>query len=116
MLYNARMDKFAALADRTRRRIIELLAERGELPAKEISDQFEVTPQAISQHLKALREAGLVQVEGRAQQRIYRLVPEAFQEVEVWTWELRRMWNERFDAFDSVLQAEKQKGVKDEQE
>ena len=55
MLYNDGMDKFAALADPTRRQIIEILAREGELPAAEISRHFKISPQAISQHLKTLR-------------------------------------------------------------
>ena len=63
------MDTFGALADPNRRSIIELLAVRGELPASEISSKFNITPAAISQHLKILREAELVTMEKRAQQR-----------------------------------------------
>jgi len=110
------MDKFLALADPTRRQIIELLARHGQLPAGEISEHFEITPQAISQHLKALREAALVQVEVRAQQRIYRINPQAFLELEAWASKLRQLWNQRFDAIDSVLQDEMRKERNSEQE
>ena len=71
------MDPFHALADPNRRRIIEMLAREGELSATEIHSRFSVSAPAISQHLKVLREAGLVQMEKRAQQRIYRVAPEA---------------------------------------
>lgn len=103
------MDKYTALADPTRRKIIELLARTGQLSATEISDQFPVSPQAISQHLKVLREAKLVQVEKRAQQRIYRINPGAMLELEDWARQLRQLWNQRFDALDEVLEAEKRK-------
>ena len=56
------MDRFTALADPTRRAILEMLARRGEMPAGDIAAQFDVSAPAISQHLKALREAGLVLV------------------------------------------------------
>ncbi len=59
MLYNMAMDMFVALSDPTRRAILELLASRGELTATDIYEQFSVSPQAISQHLKVLREAKL---------------------------------------------------------
>ena len=65
-----------------------------------------------TQHLKALREAKLVRVEKRAQQRIYRINPDAMREVEQWARKVREMWevwDERFDALDQVLAAEKQK-------
>src|SRR5205085_12537252 len=67
MLYNTGMDMFMALADPTRRRILELLATNGELSATALYEQFPVSPQAVSQHLKVLREAHLVEMEKRAQ-------------------------------------------------
>ena len=82
MLYYDYMDKFSAIAEPTRRRMIELLARQGPLSARDISDQFTVSPPAISQHLKVLRETNLVRMEKKAQQRIYRINPEAFREVE----------------------------------
>ncbi len=103
------MDKFSALSDPSRRRIIELLADRGPLSARDISDQFQMSPPAISQHLKILREADLVQVEKRAQQRIYRINPGAMLEVEDWAKQMARLWNQRFEALDTLLQAEKLK-------
>jgi len=103
------MDVFNALADPTRRKIIELLARSGQLSATEIYAQFQVSPPAISQHLKVLREAKLVLVEKRAQQRIYRINPDAMLELEDWARRLTQLWNERFDALDQVLDSEKKK-------
>jgi DNA-binding transcriptional ArsR family regulator len=103
------MDKFYALAEPTRRKIIELLASRGALSATEICEQFTISPQAISQHLKVLREAGLVQVEKRAQQRIYRINPQAMVELEDWARQLTELWSQRLEALEAVVQAEKQK-------
>ena len=103
------MDKFAALADPNRRKILELLAKHGELTATEIAEQFSISPQAISQHLKALREAELVQVEKRAQQRIYRVNSEAMFEVETWAGQLRQLWDQRFDALEQVIELEKKR-------
>jgi len=105
------MDKFYALAEPTRRKIIELLASAGELSATEICEKFSVSPQAISQHLKVLREAGLVQVERRAQQRIYSINPVAMRELEEWARNLAELWSERFEALEALLQVEKQKLV-----
>ena len=67
------MDIFNVLADPTRRRILEILAKRGELTATDISAQFNMSASAVSQHLKALREAELVVMEKNAQQRLYRI-------------------------------------------
>jgi DNA-binding transcriptional ArsR family regulator len=103
------MDMFVALADPTRRHILELLATEGELSATAIYEQFSVSPQAISQHLKVLREARLVEVQKRAQQRLYRLNPYALSEFEVWITQMQKRWSERFEALDAVLEVEKQK-------
>jgi DNA-binding transcriptional ArsR family regulator len=103
------MDMFVALADPTRRNILELLASRGELAATAIYEQFPVSPQAISQHLKVLREANLVEMEKRAQKHLYRINPQALSQFEAWVNNMQRMWSERFDALDTVLEMEKQK-------
>ena len=99
------MDVFNALADPTRRKIIELLARSGQLSATEIYAQFQVSPPAISQHLKVLREAKLVLVEKRAQQRIYRINPDAMLELEEWARHITQRWNERFDTLDKLANA-----------
>lgn len=103
------MDSFSALADPTRRRIVELLARSGPLAASEISAQFAVSPSAISQHLKILREANLVWMEKRAQQRIYHLNPEGMHAVEDWARQLEQRWSQRFDALERLVEAEKRK-------
>jgi DNA-binding transcriptional ArsR family regulator len=109
MLYNIDMDMFVALADPTRRNILELLAYRGELSATVIYEQFPVSPQAVSQHLKILREANLVEMEKHAQKRLYRLNPQTLSQFEEWVKQMQKMWSERFDALDTVLEMEKKK-------
>jgi DNA-binding transcriptional ArsR family regulator len=109
MVYTVLMDVFDALADPTRRKIMELLANSGPLSATDICDQFQVSPPAISQHLKILREAELVLVEKQAQQRIYRINPGAMLELEDRTTGLKRLWSERFDALEMILESEKHK-------
>jgi DNA-binding transcriptional ArsR family regulator len=104
------MDMFVALADPTRRNILELLATSGELSATAIYEQFPVSPQAISQHLKVLREANLVEMEKRAQKRLYRLNPHTLSQFEEWVTQTKQRWSERFDALDTVLESEKKKG------
>jgi DNA-binding transcriptional ArsR family regulator len=103
------VDKFGALSDPTRRSIVEMLARKGALSARDISSQFKMSPPAVSQHLKVLREARLVQMEKRAQQRIYRINPEAVHELEDWARQLVEMFNQRFDALDALLEVEKRK-------
>jgi DNA-binding transcriptional ArsR family regulator len=109
MVYNITMDMFVALADPTRRNILELLANRGELSATAIYEQFPVSPQAVSQHLKVLREANLVEMEKHAQKHLYRINPQTLSQFEEWVNKMQRMWSERFDALDTVIEMEKQK-------
>ena len=104
------MDMFVALADPTRRNILELLANSGELPATAIYENFPVSPQAVSQHLKVLREAHLVEMEKRAQKRLYRLNPQALSQFEEWVKQVQQRWEERFAELDIVLEREKKKG------
>src|SRR6058998_2705485 len=112
MLYNMSMDMFVALADPTRRAILEILANRGELSATAIYEHFSVSPQAISQHLKVLREARLVVMEKRAQKHLYSLNQETLSQFEAWVQYMRQRWEEHFEALDEVLEAEKEKLAK----
>ena len=109
MLYNSAMDTFSALADPTRRKILELLARDGPISATGIVEHFALSPPAISQHLKVLREAHLVHMDRRAQQRLYRINPDALLELEQWAKRMTQLWTQRFDAFEKVLEAEKMK-------
>jgi DNA-binding transcriptional ArsR family regulator len=108
------MDKFAALTEPNRRRIIELIAVNGEISSTDISDKFDISAPAVSQHLKVLREAELVFVKKRAQQRIYSINPTGIDEMWEWLNQLRMHWNARFDALDALLLKEhnKPKGKK----
>jgi DNA-binding transcriptional ArsR family regulator len=95
---------FAALADPTRRRIVEMLAIR-ELPAGDIARQFQISPPAVSQHLKMLRDAGLVRVRNDAQRRIYGLERAGFDELDQWLARVRQFWSGRLDALERQLSA-----------
>ena len=112
MLYNVGMDVYSALADPTRRNIMELLAARGQLRAGEIYKQFPVNPPAISQHLHVLREANLVTMQKHAQERLYALNPAPMQELELWVQKLTEQWNSQFDRLDDLLEREKIKSRK----
>src|SRR5262245_61505238 len=96
------METFAALADPTRRRIVEMLAA-GERSAGEIVQEFDMSPPAISQHLKVLREAALVRVRAQAQRRIYTLDPRGLAALEVWIAEIRRFWGPKLEALERAL-------------
>jgi len=97
------MDAFLALADPTRRRIVESLAD-GESPFGDLADQFEMSRPAVSQHLKVLREAGLVAVRKDAQRRIYRLNPEGLGELDRWLEQVKRFWGPRLDDLERALE------------
>jgi DNA-binding transcriptional ArsR family regulator len=103
------MDVFIAVSDPTRRKILELLAERGQLSATEIYMEFNVSHPAISQHLKILRQAGLVKVEKHAQQRIYKINPTTVLALEDWTKQLAQQWNQRLDMLEEIIKQEKEK-------
>lgn len=96
------MDRFVALADPTRRRIVELLGS-GEQAAGAIGANFQVSPPAISQHLRTLREAGLVRVRSDGQRRLYSLDPAGFAEMHAWFETMRRFWSGSLDALEREL-------------
>lgn len=79
------------------------------MPATDIYRGFRSSPPAISQHLKVLREAKLVRVEKRAQQRIYYLNLEPMRELEKWIKQFAARMEERFTALDELLEMEKAK-------
>lgn len=96
------MQALEALADPTRRRIVELLAER-DRDAGEIASHFRVSRPAVSRHLRVLREHGLVQSRSVAQRRIYSLDPAPLEEVDAWLTRYRHFWANRLEALDVQL-------------
>ena len=96
------MDSLLALAEPTRRRIVELLAE-GELSAGEIAARFAVSAPAISQHLRVLRAAALVRVRAEAQRRIYELDPDGFAALDAWLAHIRQSWRGRLGVSERRL-------------
>lgn len=96
------MDSFTALADPTRRGILELLSA-GERSSGDIAQKFAVSAPAISQHLKVLREARLVGVRVQGQHRIYGLDPAGWAELDDWQRRIRRFWSGRLDTLEREL-------------
>lgn len=96
------MDTFTALADPTRRQIIESLAA-GESSFGELADKFEMSRPAVSQHLKVLRDAGIVTARADAQRRIYRLNDDSLDELEAWLGKVRDFWSQRLDRLEQLL-------------
>ncbi len=96
------MQGFIALADPTRQRIVEMLAA-GALSAGDIAGRFELSPPAISQHLKTLKTAKLVTVRADKQRRIYELNREGVEELCAWVDQIRAFWTPRLDALETAL-------------
>lgn len=96
------MDTFVAIADPTRRSIVMSLAN-GESSFGELADKYEMSRPAVSQHLKVLRDAGIVTVRPDAQRRIYSLSDGAFDEVDSWLKNVREFWAPRLDKLEQLL-------------
>jgi DNA-binding transcriptional ArsR family regulator len=100
---SAPRDVFRAIADPTRRRILDLLS-LGEQPVSGLADQFDVTLSAISQHLGVLREAGLIEARQAGRERLYRVNATALKEVSDWVRHYERFWRERLAALRDHLE------------
>src|SRR5437762_10727725 len=105
------MQSLLAIADPTRRRIVELLAVR-ERTAGELVEEFDLSAPAISQHLNVLREAGLVTTRAEGQTRIQALNPKGFDELDAWLYRTRQFWSQRLDALEHELKAEDEKAAR----
>ena len=104
---------FAALADPTRRFILDALRERPHLVG-ELVEQLGMSQPGVSKHLRVLREAGLVSVRKDAQRRWYELRTEPLEEIDEWLESYRHLWDERFDRLDDYLQKLQGKEAKDD--
>ncbi len=109
---------YDALADPTRRRMLDLLRERPR-SVNEMVDLLEISQPLASKHLKVLREAGVVQVRQDAQRRWYELRPAPLAEMDVWLSSYRHLWESRYDRLDDLLkelQEDTQNILQDEQQ
>jgi DNA-binding transcriptional ArsR family regulator len=93
---------FDIIAEPNRRAILSLLA-LSEQSVGEIERQLRMPQPTVSKHLRVLREAGFVESSVDAQRRVYRLKPEALQEVDAWLAPFRRIWSARVDALERHL-------------
>jgi DNA-binding transcriptional ArsR family regulator len=90
------MTPFEVLAEPNRRRILDLLRD-SERPVSELVSQLQVSQPAVSKHLRVLREAGLVQVRGDAQRRLYSVRPEPLRAIDEWLAPYRALWAKSLD-------------------
>ncbi len=92
-----------ALGDPTRRVVLELLRD-GERSVREITDHTEVSQPAVSQHLRVLREAGLVDVRPAGTRRLYRVRPDGFADLRAW---VDGFWDDALAAFVAHVEEER---------
>ncbi|WFE41215.1 metalloregulator ArsR/SmtB family transcription factor [Micromonospora sp. WMMD998] len=96
-------DVFAALANPTRRELLRLLREEGEQPVRRLADRFDMRRPSLSEHLRVLKEAGLVTEQPIGRQRFYALRPEPLREVADWLTPYERFWRSRLAGLREVL-------------
>jgi DNA-binding transcriptional ArsR family regulator len=101
------VDVLTALAEPTRRRIVDALRRR-ESSVSDLVAMLAMSQPAISKHLRVLREAGIVSSRTAAQQRIYRLEPGPFRELDAWLTPYRKLWAAHLDALERHLDQEEQ--------
>jgi DNA-binding transcriptional ArsR family regulator len=102
-------DVFNAVAEPRRRQIVDLLAD-GERAVNDLVELLGIPQPQVSKHLRVLREVGLVEVREDGRQRLYRLKGEALQPIHDWVKDYERLWSERFDLMDAVLEDLQQQG------
>src|SRR5580658_10778686 len=97
------IDPFQALADPTRRCIVEVL-RNGERQVNDIVAQAGIHQSGVSRHLRILHEAGFVSMRPDGQRRLYCLRPEPFRALDKWLAQYRSLWEARLDRFGAALE------------
>lgn len=97
-----RRDIFQAIADPTRRAIIGLIALQAMTP-NAIADNFNITRQAVSKHLRILTECELVKPEYQGREIYYSLEIQKMKEIDQWLEQYRKIWENRFNQLDQLL-------------
>ncbi|MGH3378647.1 MAG: ArsR/SmtB family transcription factor [Actinoallomurus sp.] len=99
-------DIFAALASPARRQLLGLLLERGPLPVQELASHFAMRRPSVSEHLRVLKDAGLVGENKSGRQRYYHLEPDPLREVSQWLTPYERFWREKLKGLRELLDEE----------
>jgi DNA-binding transcriptional ArsR family regulator len=108
---DTRRDVYQAIADPTRREIINLIAYKS-LNLNTIADNFNISRPAISQQIKILYECGLIQIRQQGRERYVEARLQPLEEVSDWLEQYRKLWARRFDKLDDVLEELKAGGRK----
>lgn len=106
------IETLAALAEPNRFRIVELLRS-GPLSVNDITARLRLNQPQASKHLRVLKEAGLVEVQPRAQQRLYELRPHTLRQIHEWLERYRELWDSRFEELDGLIEELKTKEKSD---
>lgn len=88
---------FTAIADPTRRQVLERLRIEGPLSVTQLSEPLSVTRQAVTKHLNILHSAGLVRIERHGRERLHRLQPEPLKALDDWLQPYAQAWDEAFE-------------------
>ena len=94
---------FVALADPTRRALIERLSAEGDQTSTELAKELPITRQGVSKHLNILAEAKLVTVRQKGRDRYYTLQPQQLNEAITWVDRVRAQWERRLTALAAYL-------------
>jgi len=95
-------DIFQAIADPTRRAILVLIAAQALTP-NALAEEFDMTRQAVSKHIKVLKECDLISQKQEGREIYYQLKIEKMKEVDNWIEQFRKIWETRFSQLDEVL-------------
>ena len=95
-------DVFQAIADPTRREIIDLIANQS-LPVNEVADKFNISRPAISKHIKILDECGLVIIQKKGRKRFCRADVRKLKKVSDWANKYQKFWSQKLDALEAAL-------------
>jgi DNA-binding transcriptional ArsR family regulator len=102
-MLQTRRDAFQAIADPTRRQIIAMVARDHSLNVNSIADQFDMSRQAISLHIKILAECGLVTIQQKGRERICEAKLDSLSEVAVWVEQYKKYWESHLDSLEMYL-------------
>ena len=96
---------WAAIADPSRRRVLDLLVQRGEATASTLADQVPFTRQAVSKHLVVLEEAGLIERRKQGREVLFRVDADRLDQATRAMAEVARQWDRRLDTIKRLAES-----------
>jgi DNA-binding transcriptional ArsR family regulator len=106
-----RRDVFQAIADPTRREIIDLLAQQP-LNLNTIAEHFDISRPAVSNHIKILNECGIIVIEQVGRERVCKIQPDHLRQVSDWVGQYEQLWIDKIESFEQYLHQLKSKRKK----